>query len=378
MTLSKAGITLLLGVAITLAVPTPVHTQNCAQMLGGVLDRIATLNNDARAANLNFLRDDVAETVGRAAKRRLEAAGDPTVEALNQIQDARDKVEAWAARVDSWAGFFARLSACMKSSCNLAQWHKDEMARMRVVEAVREQLNEWIQSLGDAGISNAVDRVNKAASLVSNVFTGAQGIAHSSVTDAVQCMNGYVRDAQTTKADQVDPTPTSPAGTAPTGGGGGSMGKLLGWTAAAGAAVIGGAYLWEQSIAAQEAAGVTNPQPITGPVSNNNSASTVNAAGFNCGAANSTSSLRSCLGAVNVRAGTLLGNRQGQTIAVTTTPSSFASTFVAPAAGGTTGTVELRATLSPGLCTTQTFVNFAVVNGQPFESVAMSIPVSCP
>lgn len=378
MTLSKAGITLLLAVAIPLAAPAPVLTQDCGQTLGNVLDKISTLNNEARANNLNFLRDDVAETAGRAAKRRLEAAGDPSVEALNQIQNARDQVEAWAARVNSMSGFFNRLRACLQSSCNLVEFHKLEMQRINVVESVREQLNAWIQSFGDAGLSSAVDRVNKASSLVSNVFTGAQGIAHSSVTDAVQCMNRYVRDAQTTRTGQTDPVNSSPGGTAPSGGGGSSMGKLLGWTAAAGAAVIGGAYLWEQSIAAQEAAGVTNQQPIiTNPVSNN-TPSTVGLGTFSCGAANSTSNLRSCVGAVNVRAGTLLGSRQGQTISVTTTPSFFAGTFVAPAAGGTTGTVSLRATLSPSLCTTQTFINFALVNGQPFESVPQSISVSCP
>lgn len=293
MTFSRAGITLLLVAASTLAAPEPVLTQTCGQMLGNVLDRISTLNNEARADNLNFLRDDVAETVGKAAKRRLEAAGDPTVEAYNHVQEAREKVEAWAARVDSMDGFFTRLRACLApgSGCKLMEFHKLEMQRMKVVEAVREQLNEWVQSLGDGGITAAAERVNKASALVSNVFTGAQGVAQSSITNAVQCMDRYVRDAQTTRADQIDPGVTAPSATPPPPSSGGGIGKALGMTALLGGAAVAG--LWAASAVSdlEDYGSVTTPTgspvTVTSPSTTNptsNDAANYRYGNWNCGA----------------------------------------------------------------------------------------------
>ena len=141
--------------------------------------------------------------------------------------------------------------------------------------------------------------------------------------------------------------------------------------------VVGGAYVYEQAQLLAEETGSTNTNTTTNnPTPTSNTPSTVGLGGFSCTAANATSNFRTCTGSINVRAGTLLGARSGSSIGVQTTPSFFVGTMTAPAVGGTTGTVSLRATLAS--CPTQTSVNFAPVGGQPFESVSVSIPVSCP
>jgi hypothetical protein len=262
MTLSKTASPFLLAIALTWLMPAPVMTQTCAQLLDNLQARMNTVNAEARANGMNFLRSDVEATLVGAAKRRLEAAGDPTVEAINQVQEARDKVEAWAARMNSFKDFFDRLRSCLTSGCNMLKFLDDEMRRINLVESVRAQLNDWVQSLGDAGISAATERVNKASSLISNTIGGAQGLAESSITGAAQCMGRYVRDAQTSSANPADPTAVSTP-PPPTGSG---MGKMIGVMLAGGAALIGGAYVWQQ---AEELAivdpigGPVNPPPVT-------------------------------------------------------------------------------------------------------------------
>jgi hypothetical protein len=168
----------------------------------------------------------------------------------------------------------------------------------------------------------------------------------------------------------------------PAGGGAGSnVGKIVAYTALMGGVLATTAYAVSQ-VEPIDLGNVTGSSTTTTPTNNNpapvsNTPSTVGLGTFTCSVANDTSGFRSCTGSVNIRAGTLLAARQGQSLSVVVAPSAFVGTFIAPALGGTTGTVSLRATL-PRTCPTQVLIAFSPDGNSVIESLAVSIPVSCP
>lgn len=248
MKLCTTGITCLLVAALLTATTAPLPAQSsCADVVGNLHTRTTALNNQAQINSANFLRDEVVGPALGAAKRTLEGAGDPTVAAYNQIQDARQKAQAWIDRLNSFDAFFTRLKDCMAKNCNMLDFIKAENAKSRIAEAAQDKLNEWVQSLGDNGITAAAERVNKVSSIVRDTVSAAQGIAMDGVTGAVTCMNQFVQSTPPASADTVN-LGTSPTGTtAPPSSSGPSFGKILGWTSVFGVAIVGGAYVAQQA-----------------------------------------------------------------------------------------------------------------------------------
>lgn len=106
--------------------------------------------------------------------------------------------------------------------------------------------------------------------------------------------------------------------------------------------------------------------------------STVGLGSFSCSALNAAGTFRTCTGAINVRAGTLLAAKQGTTVTVLTAPGFFHGTFVAPGLSGTTGTVSMTITPGSACPGTQTSIGFYLVGSNvAFEALTQSIPVSC-
>ena len=291
MNLRKTGLTLLLGAAITSAAPAPLLAQTCSQVVANLQARTAALNNEARVNSANFLLDELVGPALERAKRTLDGTGDPTVAAYNQVQDAREKAQAWIDRLNSYDAFFSRLVECGKSGCNMFKFIEDEKKRSQLAEAAQDKLNEWVQSLGDNGITAAAERVNKVAGIVKNTVATAQGIAQDGITGAVSCMGQYVQTAQAARADQIDPGVTAPGATTPPPSSGGGIGKALGMTALLGGAAVAG--LWAASavsdledygsITTPTGAPVTSPSP---PTSNPAPTSSANYryGNWNCGA----------------------------------------------------------------------------------------------
>jgi len=227
-------------------------------------------------------------------------------------------------------------------------------------------------------VAEAASQMCKATGRFSKPSTRFDEEFQKDVKEAEDCEEKE-EEKEKEKAKQTETTNTTPTNTPPPTSSGPSIGKILGWTTVLVGGVVGGAYVYEQAQLLAEETGSTNTNTTTttnNPTPTSNTPSTVGLGGFSCTAANATSNFRTCTGSINVRAGTALGARAGSSIGVQTTPSFFVGTMTAPSVGGTTGTVSLRATLAS--CPTQTSVNFAPVGGQPFESVSVSIPVSCP
>ena len=172
-------------------------------------------------------------------------------------------------------------------------------------------------------------------------------------------------------------TPTAPPGSS----GGGSVGKIVRYSALMagilGATAYAAAQVEPVDLGTSTGSSNTTTTANNNPTPVSNTASTIGLGAFACSVANDTSGFRSCTGSVNIRAGTLLAARQGQSMSVVVAPSAFVGTFIAPGLGGTTGTVSLRATL-PRTCPTQVLIAFSPDGNSVIESIAVSIPVSCP
>lgn len=284
-----AGLRFLLSTTIAFAAPAQAAAQTCSEVVAKLLTRTAALNNEAQINSANFLRDEVVGPALEAAKRTLDGTGDPTVAAYNLIQDAREKAQALLDRLNSYDAFFTRLIECQKNGCNMFKFIEDEKARSRLAEAAQDKLNEWVQSLGDSGITAAAERVNKAASIVKNAVSGAQGIAQDGITDAVSCMGQYMQTAQAARADLIDPGATAPGVSAPPPSSGSGLGKALGFTALLGGAVAGGLFVASAVSDLEDYSSITTPtgSPVTvtsPPTSNPTSSANYRYVNWNCGA----------------------------------------------------------------------------------------------
>jgi hypothetical protein len=288
MKLRKTGITFLLGAAITSATPAPVLAQSCAEVVANLQVKTAALNNEARLNSADFLRDELVGPALDTAKRTLAGSGDPTVAAYNQVQDAREKAQAWIDRLNSYDGFVTRLQECHATSCNMLDFVNRENVLSRLAGAAQDKLNEWVQSLADSGITAAAERVNKVSSIVKNTLSGAQGIAEGGVTGAVNCMNQYVQNAAIARADAVDTGSSTPGVTAPPRSGSG-VGKIIGMTALLGGAAVAGVLVASAASDLEDFSSIGTPvgTPVgSPPTSTTPPSSTANFryGNWNCGA----------------------------------------------------------------------------------------------
>ena len=122
-----------------------------------------------------------------------------------------------------------------------------ENERTRFAESVRIQLNEWVQLLGDDGISAAAERVNKASSMVSNTISGAQGIAQGGITGAVSCMNQDLQGAQSAEGNAVDRGDSSAPPAQQPSAGGGMSGATIGLAVAGAGAGLAAFWVRDES-----------------------------------------------------------------------------------------------------------------------------------
>lgn len=175
-------------------------------------------------------------------------------------------------------------------------------------------------------------------------------------------------------------TDTAPVTTAPPPTGGGSVGKIVGWTALMGGAIAAGAFAASQ-VEPIELGTITGSSNTTTTTNNNpapvaETPSTVGLGPFSCSVPNDFGQVR-CEGTVNVRAGTRLAARQGAALTMVTQPTTLIGRFVGPGLGGTTGTVTLSAATFSSLCRNQTQIAFTADGNLFFETIQVSIPVTC-
>lgn len=257
MTLSKTGITCLLVAAFVTPATVPLSAQpSCAQVVEKMHARTTALNTQAQINNANMLRDEVVGPALGEAQRTLESRGEVSLAAYNQIQDAVQKAQAWIDRLNAFDTFFTRLKQCGETGCNMFKFIEDEKARARFAESVQQKLNDWVQSLGDSGVTAAAERVNKVSGIVRETASSAQEIGMEGATGAVNCMSQFVRTPPTASGDPVNlgGAPAAPASSGP------SIGKILGYTALFTGALIGGAYA---AMPAEETGYLSSPAPTT-------------------------------------------------------------------------------------------------------------------
>lgn len=358
---------------VTLPFPAPTEAQvspNCAQAYDTMQSQTREFGRQVEAQNIDFARQELADASLNAMK--TVTAGVPAADAAFALRDANERWDSWAEFTKETATTMDDLVKCLNTKgCNLLDFAKRQSTAIRL----------WIQQLASEGVSDAMERVSKARDLYTNYVNQTLSMAQNSMLSVVNdCNTQFERSANAEAVDTTTPsgqTPSAPAPPVVSPGGGGSATKVIvGGVLVAAAA---GAALWalKEYQEAQDAfAGAGGGGGGGGGGSGGNTPSTFSVGEFRCSAANPNNNLRTCVGGINVRAGTLLGARQGTTIVAVTVPS-FNGTFVAPAFGDVTGTVTLRANVGSSCPPTQTNLGFSPVGGNTFETFAVSIPVIC-
>lgn len=232
------------------SVPGPkISAASCSEELARQDAALRQYETDARREGLHFALDDARRTALDAAKKRL--AGDPTADAAKELKARWDEYQGYLEQHNVYQEVLREISACLKSAnptgC-LTEPLKANLEPQRLMDRVNQAFAKWVQSLGNEAMSKAVDRVDRARSIMQNYTQRAAGMGMEAASRGIDsCLRDFderVRRAQNTSApvDQPPPPPGAPQAPGKKGG----AGKLVALGIGLGGAGLGAYYLGQQ------------------------------------------------------------------------------------------------------------------------------------
>jgi hypothetical protein len=225
----------------------PQADASCATDLAQLQRQTQAFGRDVAAQNLEFLKNDVKDAAITGIRNRL--AGDPTVDALEDLNKKVGELSSWEEDIKRSVSSIQDVSACWALTTGFTNCMIEASKRWN------DAFARWVNSLGDAGLTQAAERVTKAASLIEDyhrrAFTMAMGAALNNCTDR------FEQRVRAAEGNAVSPSP------APRPRAGSGMGKKIGIPAA-----IGGGALAALLAVDQMSKGGDDfiVDPIVGPV----------------------------------------------------------------------------------------------------------------
>jgi hypothetical protein len=256
---------------------------SCSQELGGQEAALRQFNADAKKEALDFAVNDAREAALSGMRKNLE--GDPTADALAEMQQKYEDWQEFLERGKTFEAMMADLSRCLTLGAGgcLNEIMAKARESARLLGIANDQFTNWIKSLGNDTISKAVERVEKARSVMQNLGRRAGNMAMDATKGALKnCFEDMQRRVEARK-DQVDlrtqlpPKPPTPGNGGS--GGGPSVGKAIG-VVAAGTAATAGALIVVPKLLKSASGPDCSPQLAT---LDNTVSSLVSIANTNCG-----------------------------------------------------------------------------------------------
>jgi hypothetical protein len=232
---------------------TSVTAASCSAELAAHDAALRQYEADATREGMTFAMDEAnrpAREALEAMKKRL--AENPTAQAAKELKESWDAFQKYQKQHDVYREVLREISACLRSSnptgC-LTEPLKANLEPERLMVRVNEAFEKWVKSLGNEAISKAVERVDRARSIMQNYTQRAAGMGMEAASRGIDnCLRDFdqrVSQAQNTTAP-VDVQPPPPPGAPPAPVKKGGAGKLVALGIGLGGAGLGAYYLGQQ------------------------------------------------------------------------------------------------------------------------------------
>jgi hypothetical protein len=232
---------------------TSVTAASCSAELAAHDAALRQYEADATREGMTFAMDEAS----RPAREALEAmkkrlTENPTAQAAKELKDSWDAFQKYQKQHDVYREVLREISACLRSSnptgC-LTEPLKANLEPERLMVRVNEAFEKWVKSLGNEAISKAVERVDRARSIMQNYTQRAAGMGMEAASRGIDnCLRDFdqrVSQAQNTTAP-VDVQPPPPPGAPPAPVKKGGAGKFVALGIGLGGAGLGAYYLGQQ------------------------------------------------------------------------------------------------------------------------------------
>jgi hypothetical protein len=317
----------------------PVHAQNCEQELARQDAALRQFEADVRREGVEFLLDDAGHAALGEAGKRLR--GDATAEAARAIRARWDEYRQYVDQARTFQALAARLGQCLQraeSGCvdEIKAMARGHLEAGRLSARIAQATAAWIDSLGNEALSRAVERVERARSLMENFTNRAAGTATTAAAQGIgSCLRDFDRRVQQAQNSStlVDPRqPAAPAGATAPRKRGMSAGTTLAVIGGLGAAAGVGLYA---KGALDEAAGAAGGG---GSPSGSSQIQLVSASPIRCDRVGGTQSL--CRGTIVLDVGNVFS--AGTQVCIRTDPSAFVDCRIKGSTGSLSFTIEER------------------------------------
>ncbi len=202
----RPHVAVLLSVVITLG--TPLSTLSLARQgrdCGQIADRFnrqtKAFTDEANRNNMSFIASDVLSGPIEDVTELLK--GNATVSNALEVKASMDKIEAARGKMRSYEQVLKELKACIdaRGKCSLLEFSKQVSAEMK----------EWIESLTEAGLTAASQRVEQAQELMTNYLERTMDITTGTMNEMAACTSDFNRRAANVSVETTPAAPASPA-----------------------------------------------------------------------------------------------------------------------------------------------------------------------
>ena len=232
--------TLAVLLSASMALPSGAAGADCSQVLEKTQAEARAFQAEADRQGLKSALDASLEPALDLAKKSLVQSGGAHAKTLAELKDAKEKLQGWKERVSALTEFLVAVSACLRGG--------PPGCLSQLAGKVSEENRAYIQELAGEGAAASAQRVDKAASFLTDYTSRLNGAAEGSALAAVSCLDQRIQQLAPSGSGSADvaATPTAkgkaapPADVKPKGGSAGGAILLIGGLVA----VTGGALAY--------------------------------------------------------------------------------------------------------------------------------------
>ena len=228
------------GLSFLISVTSPFVQTARAQMPVSCDDEIARQEQalgqfviDARRESMDYILDEVK--LSGLTEFRAPLAGDPTVDALEDARQKWEEHEAFIEKGRRAKALLDQMYRCMsfeRAAGCFQELDKYWLEEGGLRDRAWEKMKDWLNSLVNERIPDALARVERASKVVENLLTGAGDLATGALSGAmencfgdferqVEASNDSVNTASAPPQRQPQPPPRPPETPVDLGGGSG-------------------------------------------------------------------------------------------------------------------------------------------------------------
>lgn len=237
---------------------------DCGEVVDTAQREMRAFSREATGQSMKFAVDlDMDEQLSNA--KRVLALRNPGAAARDEIQRLKEQVDAYRAKMRTYAQLIADIAACLRPY--------DSACMGRVTAQSDAEIKAWLSALTEYTSAEAAERARKAAELINTWHDRAFNLATGTMTASVGCLTEFQRQIPAPTTESAAPVAVPPDASLPEVAeppskpvitSSGDSGAL--WAIAAGGGTVGALLLYHNQKQAGGGGGSCR-QPSSNPLS---------------------------------------------------------------------------------------------------------------